>query len=135
MLFQEYAFSGIYLDRYIPFMVYYNHENTMGCSDGAKSLTHCRTVARRPSGGRRDHRAARITAATGVEASQDFERGRHRGGSAAGQPENLSVEARTVPGVGGLDPLFSSPLGRTLQSSRRLPPGTAGHRATQRHPN
>src|SRR5947209_12792239 len=95
----------------------------MDCTDGAKPLPHCRTVARWPSNSRRDHRAAGITATAGVEAPQGAERGCHCGGPAAGQPEDLSVEARTIPGVGGLATLFSSHLGRTLRTYGRLPAG------------
>src|SRR2546421_2467219 len=130
----KHSFSGIYLDKYIPFRVYYSHENTLDRSDGAKPLPYCRAAARWPSDRGRNHPAARITATAGVEAPQGAERGCHCGGSAAGQPENLSVEARAVPGVGDLAPLVSSPLGRTLRSSGRLSPGNAGQRATQKLP-
>ena len=37
-----------------------------------------------------------------------------------------TVEARAVPGVGDLATIVSSPLGRTLRSSGRLPPEIAG---------
>src|SRR6266699_2116028 len=122
--------TKIFLSRNIPFRVYYNHENTLDCSGGSKPRTYCRDVARWPTDCRRDHPAAGNTATAGIEAPQGVERGCHCGGPAAGQPENLPLKARTLPGVGGLAAIFSSPLGGTLRSPRQLPARNTSHRAT-----
>jgi len=77
---------------------------------------YCRTVARWPADRRRDHSAAGIQQPQVSKHTQGAKRGGYCGGPTAGESENLSVEERTVPGVGDLAPIFSSPLGRNAST-------------------